>query len=56
VPVVSPSPPSKEELLWALPPLNRGVPYLYMESRDDVKVTSELLSSVVDASRGLSWS
>ena len=50
-PVISPNPPSKEELLRALPPPKRGVPYVYDVSRDGVKVTSELLRSVVDPPR-----
>src|SRR5262249_7729603 len=36
-----PRPPSAAEVLRALPPVTRGVPYVYEESRDVTEVVSE---------------
>jgi RNA polymerase sigma factor (sigma-70 family) len=46
-----PCPPSHAEVLRALPPLPRSVPYIYEAFRDDVKVANELLVDTIDLPR-----
>jgi hypothetical protein len=44
-------PPSVREVLRAMPPVARGVPYFYEEHRDDVQVVSERLVDKIDPPR-----
>jgi RNA polymerase sigma factor (sigma-70 family) len=46
-----PRPPSLGEVLRALPRVTPGVPYLYEERRDNIRVVSELIKETIDPPR-----
>jgi hypothetical protein len=44
-------PPDEAAVLRALPPIARGVPHVYAESRDNIQVVTELLIDKIDDPR-----